>query len=146
VYSRKTPWANRALTDVDLTIRTGEAIVVVGHNGSGKSTLAWILSGLLTPSEGSARLDDKPIFDQVGRVGLSFQHSRLQLLRPTVLDEVRSAGGVDDTGARDALTAVGLDPFRFANRRVDELSGGQMRRVVIAGVLASQPRAIILDE
>jgi energy-coupling factor transport system ATP-binding protein len=146
VYSRKTPWANRALTDVDLTIRTGEAIVVVGHNGSGKSTLAWILSGLLAPSEGSARLDDKPIVDQVGRVGLSFQHSRLQLLRPTVLDEVRSAGGVDDAGAREALTAVGLDPFRFANRRVDELSGGQMRRVVIAGVLASQPRAIILDE
>jgi energy-coupling factor transporter ATP-binding protein EcfA2 len=146
VYSRKTPWANRALTNVDLTIRSGEAIVVVGHNGSGKSTLAWILSGLLAPSEGSALLDDKPVFDQVGRVGLSFQHSRLQLLRATVLDEVRSAGGVDDTGARDALTAVGLDPFRFANRRVDELSGGQMRRVVLAGVLASQPRAIILDE
>ncbi|MCU1465058.1 MAG: putative transporter ATP-binding protein [Actinomycetia bacterium] len=146
VYSRKTPWANRALSDVDLTIREGEAIVVVGHNGSGKSTLAWILSGLLTPSEGSARLDGKPIFDQVGRVGLSFQHSRLQLLRPTVLDEVRSAGGVDEAEARVALKAVGLDPSRFASRRVDELSGGQMRRVVIAGVLASQPRAIILDE
>jgi energy-coupling factor transport system ATP-binding protein len=146
VYSRKTPWANRALSDVDLTIREGEAIVVVGHNGSGKSTLAWILSGLLTPSEGSARLDGKPIFDQVGRVGLSFQHSRLQLLRPTVLDEVRSAGGVEDAGARIALRTVGLDPSRFADRRVDELSGGQMRRVVIAGVIASEPRAIILDE
>ncbi|MDQ1386157.1 MAG: energy-coupling factor transport system ATP-binding protein [Actinomycetota bacterium] len=146
VYSRKTPWSNRALSDVDLTIREGEAIVVVGHNGSGKSTLAWILSGLLTPSEGSARLDGKPIFDQVGRVGLSFQHARLQLLRPTVLDEVRSAGGVGDAEAHVALKAVGLDPFRFASRRVDELSGGQMRRVVIAGVLASQPRAIVLDE
>jgi energy-coupling factor transporter ATP-binding protein EcfA2 len=67
-------------------------------------------------------------------------------LRPTVLDEVRSAGGVDEAEARVALKAVGLDPSRFASRRVDELSGGQMRRVVIAGVLASQPRAIILDE
>ncbi len=61
VYSRGTPWANRALTGVDLTIREGEAIVVVGHNGSGKSTLAWILAGLLAPSEGTALLDDRPI-------------------------------------------------------------------------------------
>jgi energy-coupling factor transport system ATP-binding protein len=146
VYSRKTPWANRALADVDLTIREGEAIVVVGHNGSGKSTLAWILAGLLAPSEGTADLEGKPITEQVGRIGLSFQHARLQLLRPTVLEEVRAAGGVDDAGARDALSAVGLDPYRFALRRVDELSGGQMRRVVLAGVLAAEPRAIVLDE
>ncbi len=146
VYSRNTPWANRALTDVDLTIHAGEAIVVVGHNGSGKSTLAWILAGLLAPSEGTARLEHEPITAHVGRIGLSFQHSRLQLLRPTVLDEVAAAGGVDDTDARLALTAVGLDPYEFGSRRVDELSGGQMRRVVLAGVLASQPVAIVLDE
>jgi energy-coupling factor transporter ATP-binding protein EcfA2 len=146
VYSRKTPWANRALAGIDLTICTGEAIVVVGHNGSGKSTLAWILGGLLAPSEGTASLDGRPIVEQVGRVGLSFQHARLQLLRPTVLDEVRTAGGVDDAAACAALTAVGLDPHRFASRRVDELSGGQTRRVVLAGVLAAQPRAIVLDE
>jgi energy-coupling factor transport system ATP-binding protein len=121
-------------------------MVVVGHNGSGKSTLAWILAGLLAPSEGTALLDGRPIGEQVGRIGLSFQHARLQLLRPTVLDEVRSAGGVDDAAARDALTVVGLDPYRFGHRRVDELSGGQMRRAVLAGVLASQPRAIVLDE
>jgi energy-coupling factor transport system ATP-binding protein len=146
IYSRGTPWANRALTDIDLTIREGEAIVVVGHNGSGKSTLAWVLAGLLAPSEGVALLDGEPIIDQVGRIGLSFQHARLQLLRPTVLDEVRTAGGVDDTTARAALTAVGLDPAEFGARRVDELSGGQMRRVVLAGVLAAEPRAIVLDE
>ncbi len=146
VYSRKTPWANRALAGIDLTICAGEAIVVVGHNGSGKSTLAWILGGLLAPSEGTASLEGRPIVEQVGRVGLSFQHARLQLLRPTVLDEVRTAGGVDEAAARAALTAVGLDPHRFAGRRVDELSGGQTRRVVLAGVLAAQPRAIVLDE
>ena len=146
VYSRKTPWANRALTGVDLTIREGEALLVVGHNGSGKSTLAWVLAGLLAPSEGSATLDGRPIVDQVGRVGLSFQHARLQLLRPTVLDEVRAAGGVDVAAARAALIAVGLDPRRVASRRVDELSGGQMRRVVLAGVLAARPRALVLDE
>jgi energy-coupling factor transport system ATP-binding protein len=146
VYSRNTPWSNRALTDIDLTIRAGEAIVVVGHNGSGKSTLAWILAGLFAPGEGTALLDGEPIVGQVGRVGLSFQHARLQLLRATVLDEVAAAGGVDDRDARAALTAVGLDPLVFADRRVDELSGGQMRRVVLAGVLAAQPRAIVLDE
>ena len=146
VYSRKTPWANRALADVDLTIRTGEAILVVGHNGSGKSTLAWILAGLLAPSEGRALLEGKPIVGQVGRIGLSFQHARLQLLRPTVLDEIRTAGGVDEAAARAALAAVGLDARQFGSRRVDELSGGQMRRVVLAGVLAAQPRALVLDE
>jgi len=146
VYSRNTPWANRALTDVDLTIRSGEAIVVVGHNGSGKSTLAWIIAGLIAPTEGLARLDDQPITSQVGRVGLSFQHARLQLLRPTVIDEVRGAAGATENDARTALSAVGLDPWVFAGRRVDELSGGQMRRVVLAGVLAGRPRAIVLDE
>jgi energy-coupling factor transport system ATP-binding protein len=83
---------------------------------------------------------------QVGRVGLSFQHARLQLLRPTVLDDVRSAGGVGTNAARAALTTVGLDPDAFGSRRVDELSGGQMRRVVLAGVFAASPRAVILDE
>jgi energy-coupling factor transport system ATP-binding protein len=63
-----------------------------------------------------------------------------------VVDEVRTAGGVDDDAARAALTAVGLDPHRFAGLRVDDLSGGQMRRVVLAGVLASKPSAIVLDE
>ncbi len=117
VYSRRTPWANRALTDVDLTIRAGEAIVVVGHNGSGKSTLAWILAGLFAPSEGTALLDGEPIVGQVGRVGLSFQHARLQLLRPTVLDEVRAAGGVDDGAARAALTVGRARPDRVRQSR-----------------------------
>jgi energy-coupling factor transport system ATP-binding protein len=146
VYSRGTPWANRALAGVDLTIRSGEAVVVVGHNGSGKSTLAWILAGLLNPSEGRALLEGAPAAAQVGKVGLSFQHARLQVMRPTVLDEVRGAARADARVARAALATVGLDPHVFAGRRVDELSGGQLRRVVLAGVLAARPRALVLDE
>ena len=146
VYSRGTPWANRALTDVNLTLRRGESLLVVGHNGSGKSTLAWILAGLIAPSEGTAELGGAPITNQIGRVGLSFQHARLQLLRPTVLDDIKTAAGVDDRTAFDALAAVGLAQVGMAGRRVDELSGGQLRRVVLAGVLASQPVAVVLDE
>jgi energy-coupling factor transporter ATP-binding protein EcfA2 len=146
VYSRGTPWANRALTGIDLTIRSGEAVVVVGHNGSGKSTLAWILAGLMTPSEGQALLEGEPVAGLVGRVGLSFQHARLQVLRPTVLEEVRAAAHVDRRVARAALATVGLDPHEFARRRADELSGGQLRRVVLAGVIAARPRALVLDE
>jgi energy-coupling factor transport system ATP-binding protein len=146
VYSRGTPWANRALADVDLTIRSGEAVVVVGHNGSGKSTLAWILAGLITPSEGRALVEGVPVTGVVGRIGLSFQHARLQVLRPTVLEEVRAAAHVDGRIARAALATVGLDPHQFAHRRADELSGGQLRRVVLAGVIAARPRALVLDE
>jgi energy-coupling factor transport system ATP-binding protein len=118
----------------------------VGHNGSGKSTLAWILAGLITPSEGRALLEGEPVSGLVGRVGLSFQHARLQVLRPTVLEEVRAAAHVDGRVARAALATVGLDPHQFAGRRADELSGGQLRRVVLAGVIAARPRALVLDE
>jgi energy-coupling factor transport system ATP-binding protein len=145
VYSRGTPWANRALTDVNLTIAEGESVLVVGHNGSGKSTLAWIMAGLLVPSEGVALVDGAHIADHIGKVGLSFQHARLQLLRPIVLDDVKTAAGVDDGAARRALYDVGL-PREIADRRVDALSGGQMRRVVLAAVVAARPRAIVLDE
>jgi energy-coupling factor transport system ATP-binding protein len=138
VYGRGTPWAHRALEGVDLVIREHEAVLVVGHNGSGKSTLAWIIAGLLTPSEGDRSVE--------GLVGLAFQHARLQLLRPTVLDEVRVAAHVDEVRAALALAAVGLDPREFASRRIDELSGGEMRRVVLANTLAARPRLIVLDE
>jgi energy-coupling factor transport system ATP-binding protein len=146
VYGRGTPWAHRALIGVNLEIREGEAVLVVGHNGSGKSTLAWALAGLLVPSEGDARLDGEPVSGSVGKVGLSFQHARMQMLRPTVLEDVQTAGGVETNEAWNALVAVGLDPEAVGTRRVDELSGGQMRRVVLAGVLAGRPRAIVLDE
>jgi energy-coupling factor transport system ATP-binding protein len=146
VYSRGTPWEHRALSGVDLAISEAESVLVVGHNGSGKSTLAWILAGLLAPTEGRALIDGEPLWQHVGSVGLAFQHARLQLLRPTVGAEVRSASHASRDDAARALAAVGLDPAQFAGRRIDGLSGGQTRRVVLAGVLAAKPRAIVLDE
>lgn len=146
VYSRRTPWAHRALAGIDLRIDHGEAVLVVGHNGSGKSTLAWVLAGLLDPSEGEARIEGRPLASVVGQVGVAFQHARLQLLRPTVAAEVCAASGASNFEAWEALRAVGLDPRDLGPRRVDELSGGQARRVVLAGAIAAHPRALVLDE
>jgi energy-coupling factor transport system ATP-binding protein len=146
VYTARSPWAHRALQDVNLTIAAGEAIMIVGHNGSGKSTLAWILAGLLVPSEGEASLDGQPLDRRLGRVALSFQHARLQLLRSTVRADVRAAAGVDDAAADAALSLVGLDAAELGARSVDQLSGGQQRRVALAGMLARQPDVVILDE
>jgi energy-coupling factor transport system ATP-binding protein len=146
VYSPRSPWCHRALSDIDLSIGTGEGVLVVGHNGSGKSTLAWIMTGLLRPTEGSALLDGRPVDECVGHVALSFQHARLQLLRTTVRSDIRSAAGVDDAAADAALRLVGLDPAEFADRMIDQLSGGQQRRVALAGLLARCPRVLVLDE
>jgi energy-coupling factor transport system ATP-binding protein len=146
VYSARSPWAHRALSGIDLTIAEGEGLLVVGHNGSGKSTLAWILAGLLVPSEGSAWLDGQPIHTCVGRVALSFQHARLQLLRSTVRRDIKAAAGVDDADADAALRLVGFDPEELGDRRIDQLSGGQQRRVALAGMLARRPRVLVLDE
>jgi energy-coupling factor transport system ATP-binding protein len=144
VYSAGTPWAHRALRGIDLSIATTDAVLVVGGNGSGKSTLAWLLAGLVTPTEGEARLEDQPIVEQVGRVGLAFQHARLQLLRHTV------AGELDGTArglgtATEALALVGL-PARLASSAIDDLSGGQQRRVALARLLASRTPLLVLDE
>ena len=146
VYSARSPWAHRALLGVDLTVNAGEAVMLVGHNGSGKSTLAWILAGLLVPTEGQARLDGKPLDRRLGQVALSFQHARLQLLRSTVRSDVRAASGTDAAGADAALELVGLDPGELGNRAIDQLSGGQQRRVALAGMLARRPGVLVLDE
>ncbi len=146
VYSAGTPWARRSLASVDLEIAAGSGIAVNGPNGSGKSTLAWILAGLTPPTEGEVLLGGQPLAQQVGRVGLSFQHARLQLLRRRVLDDVRDASGSDLEAAADALSSVGLDPALFGSRPVDQLSGGEQRRVAIAGMLARRTSVLVLDE
>jgi energy-coupling factor transport system ATP-binding protein len=133
---------------VDLEVREGDGLLIHGSNGSGKSTLAWIMAGLTRPTAGSCLLDGKAAFKQVGAVAVSFQAARLQLMRGTVDREVASAAGIslDDLDeVPSILAAVGLPP-ELANRRVDQLSGGQMRRVVLAALLARSPRALILDE
>ncbi|MDI3314063.1 MAG: DUF2232 domain-containing protein [Mycobacterium sp.] len=147
-YSSGTPWAKTALRDISFVVEQGDGLLIHGGNGSGKSTLAWIMAGLTIPTAGSCLLDGHPTHEQVGAVALSFQAARLQLIRSRVDLEVASAAGFPpDDHARvvAALAAVGLDAA-LANRRIDQLSGGQMRRVVLAGLLARSPRALILDE
>lgn len=147
-YGSGTPWAKMALRGIDFTVHEGDGVLIHGLNGSGKSTLAWIMAGLAVPTEGSCLLDGKPVSDQVGAVAISFQAARLQLMRSHVGHEIASAAGfsVRDRGrVTAALGTVGLDPG-LADRRIDQLSGGQMRRVVLAGLLARSPRALILDE
>lgn len=146
VFSRGSPWEHPALAGVDLEVAEGETVLLMGHNGSGKSTLAWLVAGLLEPTTGSVLVEGKAAAEQVGHVGLSFQHARLQLLRPTVLRDVMSAGGVDEVEAAAALGLVGLDARKVGRRRVDALSGGQQRRVVLAGLLARRPAVLALDE
>ena len=147
-YASGTPWAKAALTDISFVVGEGDGVLVHGGNGSGKSTLAWIMAGLTRPSAGLALVDGRPATDQVGSVAIAFQAARLQLMRPRVDLEVASAAGFSPHDHRrvvSALATVGLDAA-LARRRVDQLSGGQMRRVVLAGLLARSPRALILDE
>jgi len=147
-YASRTPWAKTALRDVSFTVNEGEGVLIHGGNGSGKSTLAWIMAGLTSPTSGSCLVGGRPADDRVGDVAIAFQAARLQLLRSRVDLEVASAAGFSphDTGrVVAALATVGLDAS-LAGRRIDQLSGGQMRRVVIAGLLARWPQALILDE
>ncbi|MGW0327641.1 ABC transporter ATP-binding protein [Nocardia sp. NPDC003183] len=146
-YNRGTPWEAPALHGVDLSVRKGEALLIVGGNGSGKSTLAWIIAGLIAPSSGRCELRGTAVDKQVGGVALAFQHSRLQLQKQTVGAEIADWGGrATGSGAvGQALDAVGLDR-RLAARSVEELSGGQAKRVVLAAMVASRPQVVVLDE
>jgi energy-coupling factor transport system ATP-binding protein len=147
-YDSGTPWAKTALSEVSFTVQQGDGLLIHGGNGSGKSTLAWILAGLTVPTTGTCLLDGRPTHEQVGAVALSFQAARLQLMRSRVDVEVASAAGFspkDHDRVATALAVVGLDSG-LIKRRIDQLSGGQMRRVVLAGLLARSPRALILDE
>jgi energy-coupling factor transport system ATP-binding protein len=147
-YGSGTPWAKTALRDVSFVVQQGDGLLIHGGNGSGKSTLAWIMAGLTVPTTGACLIDGRPTHEQVGAVALSFQAARLQLMRSRVDLEVASAAGFsprDEDRVAAALGVVGLDPT-LAKRRIDQLSGGQMRRVVLAGLLARSPRALILDE
>ncbi|WP_428373639.1 DUF2232 domain-containing protein, partial [Mycolicibacterium sp.] len=147
-YGSGTPWAKTALSGIDFAVHEGDGVLIHGLNGSGKSTLAWIMAGLTVPTSGSCLLDGAPVSEQVGAVAISFQAARLQLMRSRVDQEIASSAGFsvrDRARVREALATVGLDAT-LARRRIDQLSGGQMRRVVLAGLLARSPRALILDE
>jgi energy-coupling factor transport system ATP-binding protein len=160
IYGRGTPFQVQALTDVSLEIRAGEIVGVIGATGSGKSTLIQHMNGLLRPASGRVLLDDVDIHgSRVDRrrirqqIGLLFQYPEQQLFEETVLADVafgpRNLGLTEEDArarAHRALEQVGLPPDRFGSRSPFDLSGGEMRRAAIAGVLAMEPRMLILDE
>ncbi len=160
-YQEGTPLASTALSDVSLTIKDGSYTALIGHTGSGKSTILQLLNGLLVPSQGSVRVFDtlitstsknKDIRQIRKQVGLVFQFAENQIFEETVLKDV--AFGPQNFGvseedaeqtAREKLALVGIDESLF-DRSPFELSGGQMRRVAIAGILAMEPAILVLDE
>lgn len=160
-YQEGTPLASTALSDVSLTIEDGSYTALIGHTGSGKSTILQLLNGLLVPSQGSVRVFDtlitstsknKDIRQIRKQVGLVFQFAENQIFEETVLKDV--AFGPQNFGvseedaeqiARKKLALVGIDESLF-DRSPFELSGGQMRRVAIAGILAMGPAILVLDE
>ena len=160
-YQEGTPLASTALSDVSLTIEDGSYTALIGHTGSGKSTILQLLNGLLVPSQGSVRVFDtlitstsknKDIRQIRKQVGLVFQFAENQIFEETVLKDV--AFGPQNFGvseedaeqiAREKLALVGIDES-LLNRSPFELSGGQMRRVAIAGILAMEPAVLVLDE
>lgn len=160
VYMQGGPYETRALDDVSLTIHDGEFIGLIGHTGSGKSTLVQHLNGLILPTSGKITMDGMDLAEKGTdrrairrRVGLVFQYPENQLFEETVAKDI--AFGPKNLGlgeeeidrrVRTAMHRVALDYDKLAQRSVFELSGGQMRRVAIAGVLAMEPQTLVLDE
>lgn len=158
-YSAGTPFEHKALEDVSFSVNRGEFIGVIGHTGSGKSTLMQQMNGLLKPTSGTVMLDgadiwsDKKLTRQARfRVGLVFQYPEYQLFEETVYKDI--AFGPKNMGlnarevdrrVREAAAIVGLTKKHLEASPFD-LSGGQKRRVAIAGVLAMEPEVLILDE
>ena len=159
VYSAGTPFEHTALEDVSFSVNRGEFIGIIGHTGSGKSTLMQQLNGLLKPTSGSVILDgqdiwsDKKLTRQARfRVGLVFQYPEYQLFEETVYRDIafgpKNMGlpaGEVDRRVREAAGFVGITDAQLQASPFD-LSGGQKRRVAIAGVIAMEPEILILDE
>lgn len=160
-YQAGTPFEGRALFDVDLEIKDGSFTAFIGHTGSGKSTIMQILNGLNIPTKGTVYVDDvaikpdsknKDIKSIRKKVGLVFQFPENQLFDETVLKDVAFGPQNFDVSqedaekiAREKLALVGIAEHLF-EKNPFELSGGQMRRVAIAGILAMEPSILVLDE
>ncbi len=160
VYNEGLPHETKALDDISFTIKDGSFVGIIGHTGSGKSTLLQHLNGLLKPSSGTIVIDGVDITDSHTkmldirrRVGLVFQYPEYQLFEETVAKDVAfgpanlglSQEEIDER-VRRSIELVGLDYERVKDQSPFELSGGQKRRVAIAGVLAMEPEVLVLDE
>ncbi|MBU5669415.1 energy-coupling factor transporter ATPase [Peptoniphilus sp. MSJ-1] len=160
VYSEGLPFEKIALNNVNLKIEENEFIGLIGHTGSGKSTLIQHLNGLLKPSSGEIIVDNikiekdtKDLTELRRKIGLVFQYPEYQLFEETVEKDIAFGPNnlsLDDaevsTRVRNAMESVGLDYERYKDASPFELSGGLKRRVAIAGVLAMNPKVLILDE
>ena len=163
-YMAGTPFEHQALQDVSLTVTEGSFTAIAGHTGSGKSTLVQHLNGLLHPSDGQVLVDgvDLEGHDKAGKkaahaasqqVGMVFQYAETQLFEETIAEDIafgpRNQGLTEaavQERVREAMELTGLDYKMFKDRSPFQLSGGQMRRAAIAGILALHPRYLVLDE
>lgn len=160
IYSEGMSFESTALQDISFTAKQGEFVALIGHTGSGKSTLVQHINGLLKPTSGSVLADGvdisakgKDIMAIRHKIGMVFQYPEYQLFEETVLKDVcfgpKRLGLSDEEAidrAKEALQIVGIDPEEKGETSPFSLSGGEKRRVAIAGVLAMQPEVLILDE
>jgi energy-coupling factor transport system ATP-binding protein len=160
IYMPGSPFERKALDNVNLSIENGEFVALIGHTGSGKSTLIQHINGLLKPSSGKIIIDGVDITSSKvklneirKKVGLVFQYPEYQLFEETIERDI--AFGPKNLGLKDeeiakrvkrAMNMVGLDYETYKDKSPFDLSGGQKRRVAIAGVVAMEPKVLILDE
>jgi len=152
------PDGTQALIDINIRINDGEKVALIGANGSGKSTLQFHLNGLLQAQSGKVWVNQSAVipanFTRIRAwIGLVFQNPDDQLFMPTVEEDIAFGpknlgvkGAILNRLVRDSLEAVNLDPDHYLHRNPEHLSGGEKKRVAIAGVLAMQPQILVLDE
>lgn len=158
-YSPDSAFSHTALKDITLTISEHEFVAIIGHTGSGKSTLITHMNGLLQPTSGKVFVDGIDMSDKKNRkegrshVGMVFQYAEYQLFEETVAKDVafgpKNMGLSEkecDERVREALSLVGLDYEKFAEKSPFDLSGGERRRAALAGIIAMRPKYLVLDE
>lgn len=159
-YMPGTPFEHKALKSINIDIADGEYVGIIGHTGSGKSTLMQIMSGLIRPDEGRVEIDGRDIFEKKAdkkwlrsNVGVVFQYPEHQLFEETIEKDIAFGPmkmGVPQEAlsgrVREAMELVHLDYEEYKDKSPFELSGGQKRKVALAGVLAMKPRVLFMDE